>query len=68
LIPLVSAEFIYQAMVFVICWGWLKSPGPTDGGEVPRHFRVRSYPMKELSVFIDESGDFETYETHSIVV
>lgn len=37
--------------------GWSRDPGPSDGGEFPRFF-YREYPMKELSVFIGESGDF----------
>jgi len=52
-------------MTFVICWGWSKDPGPTNGGEVPRHFLVGSDSMTELSIFIDESGDFGPYEYHS---
>ena len=36
--------------------GCPKGPGPSTGGEVPHHF----YFMKELSIFIDESGDFST--------
>jgi hypothetical protein len=36
-----------------------------DGGEVPRHLFLRSAKMKELSIFIDESGSFGEYELHS---
>ena len=44
--------------------GWLKNPGPSDGEEVPRLFFWRIY-LKELSIFIDESGDFGEYCFHS---
>ena len=44
-------------------WGWSKDPGPSDGGEVPRlSFFPEDSVMKELSVFIDESGDFGEYD------
>ena len=53
--------------------GWSKDPGPSADGEVPhyggvytRHFftefEVRRRYMKELSIFIDESGDFGEYD------
>lgn len=38
------------------------------GGEVPRHFfqiLQRRQILKELSIFIDESGDFGEYDHHS---
>lgn len=44
--------------------GWSKDPGPSTGGEVPRHFFWR-VSLKELSIFIDESGDFGDYSYHS---
>ena len=48
---------------------WSKDPGPSADGEVPHYWRVytrhfftefevRRRYMKELSIFIDESGDF----------
>jgi len=49
----------------VICWDWSKDPGPTTGGEILRHFFLRMCKMKELSVFVDESGVFGPYEYHS---
>jgi len=53
-------------MTTVICWGWPQGPGPTNGGEVPRHFFMSGRDcVKELSIFIDESGDFGEYEFHS---
>ncbi len=44
--------------------GWLRDPGPSFGEEVPRFF-IWSGFLKELSVFIDESGDFGDYSFHS---
>lgn len=35
-----------------------------SGGETPRHF-LYGDNMKELSVFVDESGDFGPYSSHS---
>lgn len=35
-----------------------------SGGETPRHFLCGDY-MRELSVFVDESGDFGPYSSHS---
>ena len=50
--------------------GWSKDPGPPTGGEFPRRFSFYQLEMvvmadKILSVFIDESGDFGTYESHA---
>ena len=51
--------------------GWSKDPGPPRGGEFPRHFFSKllqkddGMSEKRLSVFIDESGDFGTYEVHA---
>jgi hypothetical protein len=42
-----------------------KDPGPSIGGEVPRHFFWSLLRMKELSIFVDESGDFGEYDYHS---
>lgn len=43
-----------------------ESSGATVGGEhIPRHFYYRGYAMRELSVFIDESGDFGEYSADS---
>ena len=39
-------------------------PGPSTGEEVPRLFLWRK-KLKELSIFIDESGDFGHYSFHS---
>lgn len=46
-------------------WGWPKGSGPTGGGEIPRPFFIGSVCMKELSIFVDESGDFGSYDFHS---
>ena len=44
--------------------GWSIDPGPSSGEEVPRLFLWSIY-LKELSIFIDESGDFGEYCFHS---
>lgn len=45
--------------------GWSNyDPGPSTGEEVPRLF-LWSVDLKELSIFIDESGDFGHYSFHS---
>ncbi len=49
--------------------GWSKDPGPPSSGEFPRYFLLLTkddgMSIKNLSVFIDESGDFGPYEKHS---
>lgn len=46
-------------------YGLGESSGATAGGEyIPRHFYL-VMKMKELSVFIDESGDFGEYDVES---
>jgi hypothetical protein len=35
------------------------------GGETPRHFLYIGERMKELSIFVDESGNFGDYEKHT---
>ena len=45
--------------------GWSKDPGPTYlAGRLPAVFYFRGI-MKELSAFVDESGDFGEYEKHA---
>ena len=45
--------------------GWSKDPGSTYlAGRLPAVFYFRGI-MKELSVFVDESGDFGEYEKHA---
>ena len=45
--------------------GWSKDPGPTYlAGRLPAVFIYRGI-MRELSVFVDESGDFGDYEKHA---
>ncbi len=41
--------------------GWSKDPGPSQAGKTLAFFII----MKELSIFVDESGDFGTYDYHS---
>lgn len=44
--------------------GWSKDPGPTYlAGRFPAVFYCRGI-MRELSVFVDESGDFGEYEKY----
>jgi len=50
---------------FYCRWGWPKGSGPTGGGEIPRHFFYERAFMKDLSVFVDESGDFGAFKYHS---
>lgn len=46
--------------------GLVFGPGSTCGGDVPRHFLLRGVRMMdELSIFVDESGDFGSYEPHA---
>ena len=49
--------------------GLVERPGPIEGGDVPRYFIIarleKNIAMRELSVFIDESGDFGEYDYHS---
>ena len=45
--------------------GWSKDPGPTYlAGRLPAALHNRG-TMKELSIFVDESGDFGEYQKHS---
>ena len=41
--------------------GWSKDPGPTIWCGCPTPFFAIGNHMKELSIFIDESGDFGEY-------
>ena len=53
------------AIQFDTHWGWPQGPGPTLGGDFfPAIFVLRS-TSATLSVFIDESGDFGPYASHS---
>ena len=46
--------------------GWSKDPGPTyDGGQTAPPFSFYGAFMGQLSIFVDESGDFGEYSTHS---
>jgi len=45
--------------------GLVERPRSIAGGEVPRLFYWRLSMSRELSVFIDESGDFGEYDFHS---
>ena len=44
--------------------GWSQDPGPSTAGKFPAFFTWENL-MKELSVFIDESGDFGEYDRRS---
>lgn len=46
--------------------GWSKDPGPTyDGGQTDPPFSFYGAFIGQLSIFVDESGDFGEYSTHS---
>ena len=40
--------------------GWSEDPGPSTAGQA-----LAFFIMKELSVFVNESGDFGQYDYHS---
>ena len=46
-------------------WGWSKDPGPSSAGKFLAFFYLEDSVAKELSVFIDESGDFGEYDFRS---
>lgn len=46
--------------------GWSKDPGPSSAGKFPAFFISQGdFNLKELSIFIDESGDFGEYDHRS---
>ncbi len=45
--------------------GWSKDPGPPAAGMFPAIFFERGAQMNDLSIFVDESGDFGSYEPHA---
>ena len=46
--------------------GLVERPGSIESGDVPRYSYIRrNDPVSELSIFIDESGDFGPYGFHS---
>lgn len=51
--------------VIIILLGLVVRPRSITGGEVPRYFYYREFPLRELSIFIDESGDFGDYDYKS---
>ena len=59
-------RFPYYIIDIVVRLYWAERyvPGPSTGEEVPRLFLWR-IALRELSVFIDESGDFGDYCFHS---
>ena len=60
-----TLQYFQRHYGLVICWGWSKDPGPTTAGSYPAIFLLGRAFVKELSVFIDESGDFGLFELHS---
>ena len=43
--------------------GLVERPGSIESGDVPRYSYIRrNAPVRELSIFIDESGDFGPYK------
>lgn len=59
-------RFPYYIIDIVVRLYWAERyvPGPSTGEEVPRLFLWR-IALRELSIFIDESGDFGDYCFHS---
>ena len=59
-------RFPYYIIDIVVRLYWAERyvPGPSTGEEVPRLFLWR-IALRELSAFIDESGDFGDYCFHS---
>ena len=46
--------------------GLVERPGSIESGDVPRYSYIRrNPPLSELSIFIDESGDFGPYDFRS---
>ena len=46
--------------------GLVERPGSIESGDVPRYSYIRrNLPVSELSIFIDESGDFGPYDFRS---
>jgi len=37
------------------------------GGQTVRHFHFKGQDMKELSIFVDESGDLENMQAFSVL-
>lgn len=50
--------------MYTVLWAERKFQVHQSGGETPRHFLCGDC-MRELSVFVDESGDFGPYSSHS---
>ena len=60
----------FRRSMHCIDWGWSKDPGPSRAGRFPAIFIFKlifkeAMPLHELSIFIDESGDFGEYDYHS---
>lgn len=46
--------------------GWSRDPGPPSAGKYPANFFIAGVNItKELSVFVDESGNFGRYDVHA---
>ena len=57
---------IYNKVVIYYNMGWSQDPGPPKRrGSSPLFFCHGGVGVKELSVFVDESGDFGEYSSHS---
>ena len=52
-----------KVMTSVIAGAGCKDRGPLRRGDTPPYLSLKKF-MKELSIFIDESGDFGDYEHH----
>lgn len=57
-----TLNLLYTSVKFIM--GWSKDPGPTNWRGDSPPFSLRRN-MKELSIFVDESGDFGEYSAHS---
>ena len=52
-------------MLFFTCWAGRKALVHPLGGDIPRLIAFPGVLLRELSIFIDESGDFGPLQSHS---
>ena len=62
---MISSEMINCKKKAEAFWAGRKTRVHQMAGKTPAFFVQLSMSMKELSVFVDESGDFGQYEQHS---
>ncbi len=58
-------EFYLGFGIIILDKGWSEDPGPSWAGKFPAIFLFMGDYMRDLSIFIDESGDFGDYAPHS---